>query len=185
MSALLYTKEDNKELNSNIVVAANTQALINSTEQLPDATVSTSIPEGLPTNIHQVLEQLNASRMNLKYFTHTKGKVKFDIDKTILEPSITTSLAGKKFDEAYKKQLNSIVYTSEEELNVMSLSQLVSVYQIIDKGFYPINITSAKHKRKIIPIIVALNEFFNKNQQVISGIYRMMSAQSVVPSPKP
>ena len=185
MTSPLYSKEDNQQLDKDMTQLVNTQALIKSTETPPEETLATPIPEGLPTNIHQILNHINSSRKNVQYFTHTKGKVKFDIDKTILEPSVATALSGKNFEKAYNKQLNAIVYTNDEELNVLSLMQLVSLYQIIEKGLYPINLVSAKHKRKIIPIIVALNAFFNTNHQVISGIYNMMSTQSVTPKQQP
>lgn len=185
MTSPLYTKEDNQQLDKDMSQLVSTQTLIQSTETPPDESLSTSVPEGLPTNIHQILQHINSSRKNTQYFTHTKGKVKFDIDKTILEPSVATVLSGKNFEKAYVRQLNSIVYTNDEELNIVSLTQLVSLYEIIEKGLYPINLVSAKHKRKIVPIIVALNAFFNTNNQVISGIYRMMSSQTVTPNQHP
>lgn len=182
----LYTAEDSNKIDELLFAAPqedNTviDGAITEVVEEPD-TVEEEPNAELFDNIKDIF--LNNTRItnNKALFSTTKGNVSFNIDNTLFAPTPIVVLAGKHFSERYIKQLEDIIYTSKETLDVEKLFGLVYVVGIIAKGHVPIKLTSGANRKLLHKIVFTLNDYFGRNYPTLYSIYVMFSGTKVIPN---
>jgi len=161
-SKVLYTEQDNVDLNNTISDFQPQVINVNNND--------------LYESIKRVFNEGQSVKREEKYFTPFSSKYIYNIDNTIFSPNTLVMLSGKRFEEKYLKQLESIIFTDKEELNTDQLFALVYLFSFINKKQYPIKITSSKFIRMLPKIVGTLNKFFSANHSVIYSIYKMMNS---------
>lgn len=161
-SKVLYTEQDNIDLN-------------NSIEEFQPQVINVNNGD-LYEGIKRVFNEGQSVKRAEKYFTPYSSKYIYNIDGTVFTPTTLVMLSGKKFEEKYLKQLESIIFTAEEELNTDQLLTLVHLFSFINKKQYPIKITSSKLIKMIPKVVSTLNIFVNKNYSILYSIYTMANS---------
>lgn len=161
-SKVLYSEQDNVDLNNTISDFQPQVINVNNND--------------LYESIKRVFNEGQSVKREEKYFTPFSSKYIYNIDNTIFSPNTLVMLSGKRFDEKYLKQLESIIFTDKEELNTDQLFSLVYLFSFINKKQYPIKITSSKFIRMLPNVVNGLNFFFNKNYSVVYSIYTMFTS---------
>lgn len=106
-------------------------------------------------------------------FTRGKGDVMYNIDATPLTPTRATMIGAGTFEERYKRQLDSFLYTKEEELNPDNLIPLMILVEASDGGKKSIRIKTGKHKLLAGKIVQCLNTFFEENSPILESMFNM------------
>lgn len=113
---------------------------------------------------------------NTKHFlTMKKCKVGFELENTKIGPSNLTLLCGKKFKEAYERQLLVIIFGGEDVKNVeelISLTRVFSAYRNTPNG---VQVSSRRFKRRLPEIIQVINSVFKEHEYVLSSTVDMLS----------
>ena len=133
------------------------------------------------THISQISGAVGQTPPQTTYFTTNKGKYKLDLDTSAFYPTPATMISAKKFKENYAKQLASLIYNDQDELNFEQLIKVVHLVNLTKSQPGLIKVTSAKFSRMLPTIVRCMNEFFSKNYQVLSGIEGMFNGASKVP----
>lgn len=108
------------------------------------------------------------------YFT-IKGKQKdtFTIDDTNLLPSYKLLLLPKNLEANYLKELEAILFNSNQELDADKVMHICIFYNAVHKFNRPIIVKSIKYVKLLPRVVNVLNAFFNKHCYVISEITHM------------
>lgn len=169
MSKYIYTHEDSQQL----------------TERLNRLAPVSPPPSGLPTHLQEIAHLSQGAVPKLTYFTLRKGKITLNIDDSPLQPSAAVVVAGKRFEERYRQQLDAILYTEDEELNLASVMRLMTVYEFIERKQFPVNIASQKYPRLALKMVTVLNAFFHENRSTLKGVYGMVNGTGELPKKVP
>lgn len=103
----------------------------------------------------------------------TGTKAVYSLDDSSLGPNPNT-MFGPGFDAKYAKQLAHVL--TGEGLNEAQMMELISLYALVSKKQYPIQLKSRKYIRLLPKIVVALNGFFNEYRTVLRSMYTMFSS---------
>lgn len=161
-SKVLYTEQDNVDLNATMSEFQPQVINVNNGD--------------LYANIKRVFQEGQTFKRQEKYFTPFSSKFIYNIDSTVFTPTSLVMLSGKRFEEKYLKQLESIIFTAEEELNTSQLFALVHLFSFINKKQYPIKITSSKFIGMLPKIVATLNLFVSKNYSILYSVYTMANS---------
>lgn len=166
MTKFIYSEKDNQEFTEAMEKKRPTQEdlqkQLSSLTHIKDILTSDKVIQAVP----------------ISYFSSAKGKVSMNIDKTGLEPTTATMLAGKRFEEVYYNQLESFIYNDSDKLNPDRLLELIMLQEYIDKGTLPIKIITGKYKGLTHKLVKTLNEFFNDNGKVIKSMSTMFKGKA-------
>lgn len=146
-------------------------------------TVTEASPEAVATEqVHLGNDQLYNSIKNIFtenkqvvrediYFTPAKGVIEYKLDNSMFCPSPVVLLQPRQFEKNYLKQLESIIYSTKEDIDVDKLLPLLILFSYVNKKNYPIRIVSSKYKSLLTKVCSVLNNFLNKNYSVIYTMY--------------
>lgn len=182
----LYTTEDSAKFDE----LMSTQ--LPKEETVIDGTI-TDVTEEQPTEVVEPNAVLfdsikdiftNNTRItnNKAIFSTNRGAVSFNIDNTLFAPTPVVVLGGKHFSERYIEQLEEIIYSSKDMLDVEKLFGLVYIVGIIAKGHVPIKLTSCASRKLLPKIVFTLNDYFTRNYSTLYSIYVMFSGTKVIPN---
>lgn len=132
------------------------------------------IPKEYVVEITEEDRLKSIAKISSPYFTLNKGKTKFYINGTALEPNKLTLSSGKKFKQNYRIQLNKLLFEKGDNLNVEKLIELTVLWSYISDGVFPIQIKSSGYTKKLPEIILVMNSFYRDNRSIMSGIYKMV-----------
>lgn len=170
----LYTQEDNARLNALMDTVANNSALMDSvTATLEGTEKAQDISEPSKDGFTALISKPAL----LVSFTHKGNQgVKWNVDKSLLAPSVATQMSGKSFAEAYLAQLNKILYHTNEEPPMQALFDLMHLHNLT-KTSKVVKVKSARYVQRLPLICSTLTEYFNTNRHVISSISTMVANQ--------
>lgn len=109
------------------------------------------------------------------YFTTSKGKMIFSIDKTNLDLTLTTRVGKGLLEDRYYKQLEELVFGGKKDIDPNSLLSVLMLMDLFIKDKYPVEVRSGKHKTNLNKIVTTLNKFFNENFMVLESMYKMFN----------
>lgn len=171
MTHRLYTQEDNARLNTMMETLANNAALM---DKVTATLEGTDKPQDASND---EFTQLISKPALLVTFVYTRNQgVKWNVDKSLLSPSVATQMSGKNFHLVYLAQLNKILYHTNEEPQMDALFDLMHLHDLT-KTSKVIKVKSARYVRRLPMICSVLTEFFNTNRHVISSISTMVANQ--------
>ena len=107
-------------------------------------------------------------------FTAKKKSLSIVLNDLTIFPNKLTLMSGKKFKDHYRKQLNSIIYNSNETMNVESLIEISVLWSYVHDGLHPVQLKVKGYKKKQAEMMEVLNDFFYLNKVIIGNIHRML-----------
>lgn len=119
-------------------------------------------------------EAMSKSLKAVRFTVGKKGDKRLMFDNLQIAPNAKTNLS-KSFTTTYYEQLNSILFTTDDEINFMQVMGLLTVYDHAVASNGKVALTSARYVSKMKQITDTLTRFFNDNLQVISSVATMMN----------
>jgi len=149
---------------------------------LPDMVAPTQVPVAVPESfqdkmfdsVREIMSQVPDLSVQVYFKAQANGtKAVYSLDDSSIGPNANT-MVGPGFDSKYAKQLGKIL--TGEGLNEGQMMELISLYSLISKKQYPVQLKSRKYIRLLPKIVVALNAFFNDYRTVLRSMYTMFSS---------
>ena len=119
------------------------------------------------------------------YFVASKSKYEFDVDGTIFEPNKIPFVNKTNLASKLQQQLEGHIYTTKDNIDENKLLIIMHIFNLINKGNFPIQVRSAKFRKLIPEIVKALNSFFNKNYSTLYSMYLMFNGIRVTENEQP
>lgn len=114
------------------------------------------------------------------YFKSSRTKVKngYNIDKMNIGPSIFC-YTQKDFVSTYIAELNDKLFSNrgKGEVDVEFIVSMITIYEAITQGSYPIYVYSVKYPKYAPRIVYGLNKVFNERWNMIKSIHQMFKKQ--------
>lgn len=118
------------------------------------------------------------------FLTTKQSKVRIILEDTKFQPSPAVMMSGKNFAEAYKNQLTGIIFLNNSDKEAEATISLTSVFDLVNQGKEPVQLSSSKFKRKLNDIAQILNKFFKDHHYVLSSIVSMVKSEVAEDKPQ-
>lgn len=114
------------------------------------------------------------SKKTVSLLVNKKMKASILLESTSLAPSPSVLFSGQNFQRKYKEELLSAFTKVDDAHMVDMLMSLSTVYQSLMISETPVQLRSAKYKRKLNEIIYVLNWVFRVHGDLLGSINQMV-----------